>query len=118
MSGFGHFARDAEDLEREIVRRGIALGIDWDDAAGLRHYARDALQRSPEFNLDKLHSPDPRQKMLVELYALSILMLRTMKESAEQGVHTHGGPVWKAFGKALIEESERLRHEAKAPPSN
>lgn len=113
MSGFAHFARDAEELEREIVRRGIAIGIDWDDAASLRRYAREALQCTPECNLAKLHSLDPRERALAQLYALSILMLLTMKESAEEGIHTHGGPAWKAFGKALIEESERLGQEKK-----
>lgn len=117
MSGFAHFARDAEELEREIVRRGIAIGIDWDDAASLRRYAREALQCTPECNLAKLHSLDPRERALAQLYALSILMLLTMKESAEEGIHTHGGPAWKAFGKALIEESERLKQESKAPPA-
>lgn len=29
MSGFGHYARTADELEREIVKRGIAIGLDW-----------------------------------------------------------------------------------------
>ena len=36
-------------------------------------------------------------------------MLLTMKQSAEVGVHTHGGPTWKAFGRALMEEYEARR---------
>ena len=28
-------------------------------------------------------------------------MLRVMKESADDGIITHGGPVWKALGRAL-----------------
>lgn len=107
MSGFEHFARDAEDLEREIVKRGIALGIDWSDQARLREYAQEALNCTPECNWDMLHSPDRQERMRAELYALSVLMLRTMTESAELGIHTHGGPAWKAFGRALIEASER-----------
>ena len=31
MSGFGHYARTADELEREIYKRGLALGLDWDD---------------------------------------------------------------------------------------
>ena len=30
-------------------------------------------------------------------------MLVNMRQSAEIGVHTHGGPAWKAFGRALYE---------------
>ena len=108
MSGFGHFARDALELEREILKRGIALKIDWDDKPALQRYAHEALTCSPDCNWDKLHAKDPRERMLAELYALSNLMLQTMRESAEQGEHTHGGPVWKAFGRALIEEADRL----------
>lgn len=112
MSGFAHFARDAEDLEHEIAKLGIALGIDWDDEASVRRYAREALDCTPDCNLDKLHSADLRERWTAELYALSMLMLRTMQESAEQGIHTHGGPIWKAFGRALIVEAERREHEA------
>lgn len=114
MSGFGHFSRDAEELEREILKRGIALRIDWEDKAALRRYAHEALTCTPDCNWEKLHAPDSRERMLAELYALAILMLRTMEQSAEQGSLTHGGPVWKAFGRALIEESERL---SQAPPA-
>ena len=79
MSGFSHFARNALELEREIVKRGIVIGIDWDDRARLRELAREALSCTP------------------------------MRQSAQVGVLTSGGPVWKAFGRALYEESERLR---------
>lgn len=84
--------------------RGVAMGIDWSNTAMVRQLANEALGRSSEENLRYLRSRDRRQRMLGELSALSVLMLKTMKESAEQGMHTHGGPVWKAFGKALIEE--------------
>ena len=39
MSGFGHYARTADELEREIVKRGIAIGLDWQDSARLRALA-------------------------------------------------------------------------------
>ena len=59
MSGFGHYARTADELEREIVKRGIAIGLDWDDAARLRELAdrlgvpaymvEDATELQPEW---------------------------------------------------------------------
>lgn len=111
MSGFGHFDRDAQELEREIVRRGIALGIDWNDAAAVRALAREALACDPACNLEALRSPDLKRRARAELFALAALMLRTMTQSAEFGVHTHGGPVWKTLGRALIEEAERRKTE-------
>ncbi|THF60220.1 hypothetical protein [Pseudothauera rhizosphaerae] len=109
MSGFGHFAQDAEELEREIVRRGIALGIDWSDQAAVRVLAREALSCGPASSLEALRSPDRQRRARAELFALAELMLRTMAQSAEFGVHTHGGPVWKAFGAALIEEAAAMK---------
>jgi len=35
-------------------------------------------------------------------------MLNTMRQSAQIGVHTSGGRAWKAFGRALYQESEKL----------
>ena len=38
-------------------------------------------------------------------------------ESAELGLHTHGGPAWKAFGRALYEEYDAgVRPQAAATP--
>ena len=31
MSGFENFSREAADLERELERKGIILGIDWNE---------------------------------------------------------------------------------------
>ncbi|MCK0507236.1 hypothetical protein [Aromatoleum anaerobium] len=107
MSGFEHFARDAIELEREILKRGILLGLDWADAAAMRQLAREALDGGAEHTTALLHDPDPQHKARGELFAFAVLMLRTMTESAETGLHTHGGPAWKAFGRALIEESRR-----------
>ncbi|KON81357.1 hypothetical protein PA01_06825 [Azoarcus sp. PA01] len=107
MSGFEHFARDALELEREILKRGILLGLDWSDAAAMRQLAREALEGGAEHTNALLRAPDPQLKARGELFALAVLMLRTMTESAETGLHTHGGPAWKAFGRALIEESGR-----------
>ena len=109
MSGFGHFARTALELEREIVKRGIAIGIDWDDRARLRELAREALSCTAECRLGLLRNPDYVVRHKGELFALSSLMLMTMQQSAQVGVLTSGGPAWKAFGRALYEESERLR---------
>ena len=53
-----------------------------------------------------LRSPIRTEKLTGELFALSELMMQNMRESADVGVHTHGGATWKAFGKALYDEYE------------
>lgn len=107
MSGFGHYARTADDLEREIYKRGLALGLDWDDQARMRELARQALSCKQGGVVKLLRSPIRQEKLTGELFALSELMLNTMRQSAQIGVHTSGGRAWKAFGRALYQESER-----------
>jgi hypothetical protein len=41
----------------------------------------------------------------VDLFGLAALMLKTMAESADQGIESHGGSAWKAFAKALWAEA-------------
>lgn len=108
MSGFGHYARTADELEREIYKRGLALGLDWDDQARLRELARQALSCDRGCVVRLLRSPVRQDKLTGELFALSELMLNTMRQSAQIGVHTSGGRAWKAFGRALYQESEKL----------
>ena len=114
MSGSGHYDRTAKEVEQEMIRRGIALGLDWSDAGALRALAREALSCTSECRLGLLRNPDYAQRGKGELFALSELMLSTMRQSAQIGVHTSGGPVWKAFGRALYEESARAAPHGKA----
>ncbi|APR03593.1 hypothetical protein [Thauera chlorobenzoica] len=109
MSGFGHYDQTAQALEREIRRYGIAIGLDWSDSARLRTLAREALSCTSECRIGLLRHPDYMERHKGELFALSELMLVTMRQSAQIGVHTHGGAAWKAFGRALYEEAERAR---------
>lgn len=106
MPGFGDFARTAEEIEREIIKRGLALGIKWDDNVRLHALARQALRCTPSCMMTLLRSPIRTEKLTGELFALSELMMQNMRESADVGVHTHGGATWKAFGKALYDEYE------------
>lgn len=104
MSGFENFQNGADQLEREIVRRGIVLGIDWQDEARVRLLAREALAHAKEASRAAAGG-DHREQAKAELFAFAALMLRTMQESAEEGRLTHGGPVWKIFARALWAES-------------
>ncbi len=101
MPGFENFSREAQDIEREIVRHGLVLGIDWDDAAQVRILAREALAVR---NVGGLPD-DPRGMAKLELFGLTQLMLTVMRQSADEGMHTHGGPAWKALARALWQEA-------------
>ena len=105
MIGFEDFSRDAAELEHEICKLGVALGLDWADHAAVRALAREALEGGAEHVETLVRSHDPVARARGELFALAVVMLSTMQDSAGQGIHTHGGPCWKAFGRALIEEA-------------
>jgi hypothetical protein len=111
MSGFEDFAGQAQQLEREIVRWGLVLGIDWDDQAQVAQLAREAIECRMDPQHPECTSKDPRTRARIELFGLAQLMLTVMAQSAAEGMHTHGGPVWKAFGRALYEESRKEARE-------
>jgi len=103
MPNFEHYAEEARRIEQEIVRLGIALGIDWGDEVAVRALARRALAYRPDEPDNTLDALERRTRL--ELFGLAQLMLNVMAQSAEEGMETHGGPVWKAFGRALWLES-------------
>lgn len=105
MPGFENYRGDAADIEREIVRKGLVLGIDWSDAAAVRQLAREALECHRFANEGRRHAADPRAAAKLELFALAQLMMTVMRQSADEGLHTHGGPAWKALARALWQES-------------
>ena len=101
MPEFENYAREADELEHEIARLGIALGIDWEDTVAVRLLAREALAFHGVTG-----TPASFQGMAkIELFGLAQLMLKVMRESAEENMHTHGGPAWKAFARALWAET-------------
>jgi len=110
MSGFEDFSRQAQEIEREIIRKGIALGIDWDDALQVRLLAQEALACKPN-ELGRDHG-DRQQRIRHELFGLMHLMLQVMAESAGQGVETHGGTVWKALARSLWSAREHQSNES------
>ncbi len=105
MPPFENFAADAAQLEQEIARKGVALGIDWSDEGQVRKLAREAL----DFHSGNGRATDwprePAAQARLELFGLAHLMLNLMRQSAEEDIHTHGGPVWKSFGRALWQEA-------------
>jgi hypothetical protein len=102
MAGFENYAQEAEQLEVEIARKGVALGIDWENEIQVRQLARDALDcRLVHVNCQP---ETPEERARLELFGLAQLMLTVMRESAGENIHTHGGTVWKSLARALWAE--------------
>lgn len=101
MAQFEDQQGDALDISREIARKLIVLGVDWDDPQAMRAIAREALHYTADRGSALLERPG-RTKL--ELFGLIGLMLKTMEEGADQGSHIHGSDVWKAMAKALWAE--------------
>jgi hypothetical protein len=104
MPEFEDYAAEARQIEQEIIRKGLILGIDWNNTGAVRGLAKQALARHDEtLPLGvSLSSPEGMAKM--ELFGLAQLMLKVMKDSADDNRFTHGGPVWKSFAEALWAE--------------
>ena len=107
MNGFNllHDSQGAAEIETQIERLGIALGINWDDEIQVQALAREALYHSKEALAQfSQHHDDYQQKAKIELFGLAALMMQIMANSADEGVHTHGGAAWKSFSRALMHE--------------
>ena len=104
MSGIEDYPRETAELELALTRKGIALQIDWDNPVQLRQWAREAL----DYKLvdHALPHDDPLQEAKLEFFGIAQLMLLVMTESAGEGIETHGGKHWKAFGQALWMEAQ------------
>lgn len=105
MAAFEHYAEEAARIEREIVRQGIVLGIDWDNPGVVQALAREALACHPGSDEAACTADTPEKRARIELFGLAQLMLKVMTESAADNIETHGGPAWKSFARALWRES-------------
>ena len=105
MAGFENYAEEVREIEQEIERKGIILGIDWNDDVQVHALAREALDCS-ELHLPTSGPIDYKLMAKLDLFGLAGIMLKTMEESANMGFESHGGPAWKAFAKALWAESK------------
>jgi hypothetical protein len=117
MADFELHGEQARAIELEMERKGIALGIDWEDEAQVRALAHEAMDHLRENVQRASAEPHDRVQMAkVELFGLAGLMLRTMEESALRGFETHGGPAWKSLARALW--AEKMRREGSQSSSH
>ncbi len=94
--------KKAKEIEVEIERMGVVLGVDWENDSQVLALATESLQRIREDCQEfELHHDDYQLKARMILFALANMMMELMANSAWKGVDTHGGPAWKAFSRAL-----------------
>jgi len=116
MAGFENYVEEAKEIELEIERKGIVLGIDWANDVQVRALAKEALDQSAaEIKLSASSPIDRKFMAKVDLFGLAGVMLKTMEECAGVGFECHGGPAWKAFGKALWAEVEQRKSQEAIP---
>ncbi len=116
MAGFENYVEEAKEIELEIERKGIVLGIDWTNDVQVRALAKEALDQSAaEIKLSASSPIDRKLMAKVDLFGLAGVMLKTMEECAGVGFECHGGPAWKAFGKALWAEVEQRKSQEAIP---
>lgn len=108
MSLFENYSKETQQIELEIERKGVVLGLDWDNESQIREVARKALAVQQKGADATFHDMPWNDRALVELFALSQLMLTVMQESAAEDMQTHGGKIWKSLGRALWIEAAAL----------
>lgn len=107
MPAFENYSREATEIEREITRRGLVLGIDWQDEVQVHALAREALAYKDADRVElEAHGRDAKALAKIEIFGLAQLMLSVMRQSADEGMFTHGGEVWKALARALWTEAK------------
>jgi hypothetical protein len=106
MLGVTPFEKQLAEIEREISVRGIYLAVDWTNEAQVRQLAHDALACRMDPDHPECKPTDRVLLARLELFGLAQLMLTLMRQSAQAGIETHGGPIWKSFGRALWQEAE------------
>lgn len=114
MIGFEDYHSEVRAIEREITLLGMALRIDWNDATAVRQLARQALDCRLDGEDAHIKPGDRARLTHVKLFGAAQLMLTVMEKSASRGLDIHGGPVWKAFGRALWAEAQSRTECAEA----
>lgn len=122
MTMFGNdlMLHEENELELQIERTCLALGLDFHDEYQVRMFARDVLQ-----NIDRLRKAaregDMQARIKVELYGLAMLMHKT--NSATFGSDylnqfakvTANQSAWAAIAQALWSELEARNPDNMAP---
>ncbi|MBI5437604.1 MAG: hypothetical protein HY936_01385 [Nitrosomonadales bacterium] len=103
MSQIEDHRTEASLIEKELMRKMLALGLDWHDGATMMKLAAECKTFGSEQAQAAFASNDAQAKTKAEIFVLASLMMKTMGSAANESREVHGGEVWKAFGKHLYE---------------
>jgi hypothetical protein len=86
-------------IEKELLRHLLALGINWQDEAAMKQLATECQNFGPTNAQAAYAAQDARQMTKAEIFGLVSIMMRTMESAARDERDVHGGPVWKALAR-------------------
>lgn len=101
MSQIENHWEEVSQIETELIRHMMALGLDWHDDAAMTQLASECKAFGPSNAQAAYASKDQRLITKAELFGLVSVMIQTMENAAVENRDVHGGEVWKAFGKHL-----------------
>ncbi len=101
MSQIQNHWDEVTQIETELMRHMIALGLDWHDEAAMSLLADECKIFGPGNAQAAYASKDPRLITKAEFFGLVSTMIKMMENAALEDRDVHGGEVWKAFGKHL-----------------
>lgn len=101
MSQIENHWDEVSQIETELVRHLVALGLDWHDDIAMQQLATECKAFGPSHAQAAYASNDRKQKTKAELFALISVMIRTMESAARDDRDVHAGEAWKALGKHL-----------------
>lgn len=90
---------EVSQIEIEIKRHMIALGLDWHDDTAMTQLASECKVFGPANAQAAYASKEQRLITKAELFGLVSVMMQTMENAAREQRDVHGGEVWKALGK-------------------
>ena len=90
---------EVAQIETELMRHMIALGIDWNDEIAMSQLASECKVFGPANAQAAYVSKDQHLITKAELFGLVSIMMQTMESAARDQRDVHGGAVWKALGK-------------------
>lgn len=101
MSQIENHWDEVAQIETQIMRKMIALGLDWHDATAMKLLAGECKVFGPAEVQAAYASKDHSRITRAELFSLASIMMQTMENATLESREVHGGEVWKAFGKHL-----------------
>ena len=92
---------EVANIEIELQRYMIALGLDWHDDYAMSQFATECKNFGPSDAKAAYTSKDQTLITKAKLFGLVSTMIQTMASAALDNRDVHGGEVWKAFAKHL-----------------